>query len=141
MYRVTVEVLPGVIVDVLSTELLSFRGAAARQAGDTGAGPDRPARIRGLTGGQERAGLTEGASTGGGSIAAGNNPLLGAVGPAETAEVVRRMLTAAGLPEDLAAGQLLQRSLVLQSELRAANDRLGVLQKVPFNILERTACV
>ena len=53
-----------------------------------------------------------------------------AVSPAEAAAAVRAMLTAAGLPGDPAADALLERSLALQADLRAAQERLTRLEQV-----------
>ena len=48
---------------------------------------------------------------------------------------MRAMLTAAGLPGDPAADALLERSLALQADLRAAQDRLARLEQVCFSSL------
>jgi len=53
-----------------------------------------------------------------------------AVSAADAAAAVRAMLTAAGLPADPAADALLERSLALQAELRAAQERLCRLEQV-----------
>ena len=160
LYRISVEVLPGVYADMLSTELFSFRGGATRQAGDGGVGIEPVSPNRSMTGGGGAQLSASGMSVAGNGMPAGNTRngsgavssmgtgkegaeveagSGGAVGPAEVAIAVRQMLVAAGLPEDLASGQLLEQSLVLKSELLVANERLGVLQKVRSIIPNSTA--
>ena len=100
VYPVTVEMAPGEIRTLLSTEVMSFRGTSA-----VGARPgDEPAVM-------EQAAVTQPATSG------TPQPVMHA---SDAARAVRDLLAAADLPLDLDRDTLLQKTMDMQARLRQA---------------------
>ncbi|BDA44284.1 probable Sacsin [Coccomyxa sp. Obi] len=124
VFRVQVEVSPGQIADLLSSEVYSFRNSSG--------GPG-PAEHNG-TRPSEAPPPNAGEATSNGAAAA-PEPASGAsaqpaVAPGEVVSAIRDMLSAADLPLGLEQERLLEQSLSLQQQLKATQAALNHQQAV-----------
>ncbi|KXZ55127.1 hypothetical protein GPECTOR_3g279 [Gonium pectorale] len=133
LHRVLVEVEPGVVRPLLSSQVFCFRSSLGEDAGsDAGAGPG--STLLGPAAGHAAAGPASAvplssppAASQGGGAAAGLSAAAAASAPVRGAELVsavRDVLSAAGLPLDPAAGALMAKVAALQDELAATRGQL-----------------
>ncbi|GLC59948.1 hypothetical protein PLESTB_001557000 [Pleodorina starrii] len=140
VHRVLVEVEPGVVQHLMSTQVFCFRSAFADAAprddatapsAAAAAAPSDPlaakAAAAAADGGGDGAAASSSRSPGGAApaAAAAAGADLGPVSAREMLAAVRDVMAAAGLPMDPAAGQLMGRVATLQEKLTEVQEQLA----------------